>query len=60
MCIRPRLYFLVYACLLHHLFPTDITVRPSTLRFLNCSAPFGSMMEATSAVMGVSKGYARV
>lgn len=38
-----------------HLFPSDKTVRPATLRFLGCEAPFASRMEATSAVMGVDR-----
>lgn len=43
-------YFLTVA---GHRFPTDKTVRPSTLSFFGCRASFASLPECTSAVVGV-------
>ncbi|KAJ8605624.1 hypothetical protein CTAYLR_000095 [Chrysophaeum taylorii] len=43
-------YFLTVA---GHRFPTAKTVRPATLAFFGCEAPFASLPECTSAFVGV-------
>ena len=39
-----------------HLFPSSINVRPQTLDYFNCTIPYASEIEYTSAVIGVKEG----